>query len=382
MAHRDSMCGHRSLSLDLRTRGGAGERLRRMKAWAPARLAFLSALLACAPGCTPPKPDQTTPPRAPETRQASSWRQCVPANTPFADLLFMGSQGPRVANRVHFSLSSMLDANDRRIDDARIERGALVSGAASPSLQLVGGSAGSRGEPWTGAKLDGAFGCTLDTTMEFPASARIVAATPHPTLPGAWNYHVEVQEPEPSEPGAERKFIPLCKGGEPALVVPGAWDKKGAHSNEKGVFSFACPNTAAAKCASPWTYHPGYADQNPQIPALYEACMRMVTADYCGEGASATEEATMVDVWDSARVLEPAPQQGFRFEAAWTRDGAVCMDHPRHPELFFMDSSRTPQRECLKKIPACHSPEEAQMRVLPGTPLLFNSSEVRSDVAK
>ncbi|WP_437837346.1 ADYC domain-containing protein [Sorangium sp. So ce1153] len=264
----------------------------------------------------------------------------------------------------------MYDAQDRPLEGVRLEGGALVRDASSLPLES-GGGADLQAEQWTGVKLRGVFDrCTRDETMEFPISARIVATTMHPDLPGVWEYRVEVQDPRLSEPGMEPVFVSLCKDDEPALVVPGTWDEKGVHTTGNGLFSFACPDTAAAKCADPWNYHPGYAEQNPTILALYDACIRMSTADYCGDGVSATEPGTPIDVWDSARIEEPCSQEGQHFEAAWTREGAVCMHHPRWPKLL--------RQECRAKIRRCDSPEEAQKLVSPGTPLIFNSSAVRS----
>lgn len=376
MTHRKLTHRHRSLPSTSRTCVDAGELFRPMKALSLARLAFLSALLVCASACSESAPATLQHPEAdrlsqPEDATTSRWHRCVPANVPFADLLGVHRQGRKIANHVHFSLSSVFDADDRPIEDARIERGALVRGAASPAFQGRDGTY-LQGGSWAGVKLHGVFdGCTRDTEMTFDVSARIVSATAHEELRGAWEYQVEIQEPEPREPGAKPAFVPLCKGGKPALVVPGAWDKQGRQRNENGLFSFACPDTAAAKCAGAMKYNPGYAEQNPDIPALYGACTRMVIADYCGDGDSATQDGTRVDVWDSAHVEERDPQDGRRFEAAWTQDGAVCMHHPRWPKLL--------KRACRDRIPMCGSPEEAQALVPPGTALLFNSSSEQAE---
>ncbi|WP_437518309.1 ADYC domain-containing protein [Sorangium sp. So ce1099] len=293
---------------------------------------------------------------------------------PFADLLGRKLNGPRIAVHVHFSLSSIYDAQDRPIANVRLEGGTLVRDAAPLPLESGRGT-DLRAEQWTGVKLRGVFdNCTSDETMEFPISARIVTTTMHPDLSGVSEYRVEVQDPRPREPGAEPEFVSLCEGDEPALVVPGTWDESGAHRYENGIFSFACPNTAAAKCVNPWNYHPGYADQNPSISALYDACIRMTTADYCGDGDSATKDGTWIDVWDSAHIEEPGSQEGQHFEAAWWRGGAVCMHHARWPYLL--------KQECRNQIRTCSSAEEAQKLVPPGTALLFNSSEVRPYVSK
>ncbi|WP_437963022.1 ADYC domain-containing protein (plasmid) [Sorangium sp. So ce119] len=287
---------------------------------------------------------------------------------PFAELLGRKLNGTRIAGHVYFSLSSIHDAQDRPIEGVRLEGGALVRDAAALSLQ-GGGDTDLQAEQWTDVKLRGFFdNCTLDDTMDLPIFARIVDARIHPGLPGASVYYVEVQDPRPSEPGAEPEFVQLCEG-EPALVVPGSWDEKGVHRNENGLFSFACPNTAAAKCVDPWNYHPGYVDQNPNLPSLYDACIRMTIADYCGDGVSATRDNTWIDVWDSENIEAPGSQEGQYFEAAWTLKGAVCMHHPRWPDRL--------RQECRDRIPTCNSAEEAQKLVRPGTALLFNSSALR-----
>ncbi len=52
---------------------------------------------------------------------------------------------------------------------------------------------------------------------------------------------------------------------------------------------------------------------------LYEACVRMTRADYCGDGATATRDGTAVEIFDDQGVWTADNLPGFRFEAAGRR---------------------------------------------------------------
>lgn len=145
-------------------------------------------------------------------------------------------------------------------------------------------------------------------------------------------------------------WSPLCgtnhKGQPiPALAVPGTWNHSAGNGNggrwhgDGQTFSFACRGSSVAKCMEagykPWT------DPNSgrgQIrrrsksainrPNHLQACVRMLRADYCGDGTSHTVNGRTIEFWDSMGMHNrTAPH--FTFEAAWTADGVTAMDYPR-----------------------------------------------------
>jgi hypothetical protein len=122
-------------------------------------------------------------------------------------------------------------------------------------------------------------------------------------------------------------FVPLC-GYETngsvvlALVVPGTWNlSNGAWSDDGGEFSFACRHASVAKCVEfgykSWL---GYADYQ-------HACVRMLRADYCGDGTPHTITGTPIDLYDDLGIQ--TDDADWPVDAEWTPDGALCINHNR-----------------------------------------------------
>ena len=102
---------------------------------------------------------------------------------------------------------------------------------------------------------------------------------------------------------------------------------------EPGTFELVCATGTAAKCVLhgylPWRTGP---DGSPLAPG-HEACMRMLRADYAGDGRTSTRDGTLVgfrDRWDLHAFDEPVTDA--QFEAGWDAQGAVCVRRPRLSE--------------------------------------------------
>ncbi|MEL6184311.1 MAG: ADYC domain-containing protein, partial [Myxococcota bacterium] len=145
-------------------------------------------------------------------------------------------------------------------------------------------------------------------------------------------------------------WTPLCGTGPtgdaiPALAVPGTWNhERGAygggkwHGNQHH-FSFACRGSSIAKCMEagykPWT-DPNSSrgniknrgEGNVTRANHLQACVRMIRADYCGDGTSHTVNGRTIEFWDSMG-MHTKEQNNFTFEAAWTPDGVLAFDYPR-----------------------------------------------------
>jgi hypothetical protein len=126
---------------------------------------------------------------------------------------------------------------------------------------------------------------------------------------------------------ADGGWAPLC-GYEPdgsanrALIVPGVWNiQTGAWSDSSEAFSFACRHASVAKCVEfgykPWL---GFADHQ-------HACVRMLRADYCGDGVPHTITGTPINLYDNAGVQLDA--ESWPVDAEWGPDGALCVNHTR-----------------------------------------------------
>jgi hypothetical protein len=139
---------------------------------------------------------------------------------------------------------------------------------------------------------------------------------------------------------------------------------------ETGV-DFTCTNGAEGKCIlmgyRPW-------DDRADVPMqdLHAACVHMMRADYGGDNRPATRDGTLVDVYDRFGIQKPDAVDPLPFEAAWGKDGAVCVAHPRIAENVSLGelAQRYPILSGALGPEAC---TEEAMRHHPGT-LLFNRS--------
>jgi hypothetical protein len=167
----------------------------------------------------------------------------------------------------------------------------------------------------------------------------------------------------------------LCEadpyGRATALVVPGFWDQEGRFvRGGPGAFSFACTAGAQGKCVGfgylPWAS----ARDGGSMAPHHAACVRMVRADYCGDGTPHTVPGITIQTFDRAGVHE-RPSAGYgAFEAVWGPGGAVCLARARRPEFPLAEILRQCPR--LARVPpaAC---TEAAIDTLPGA-LLGNRS--------
>ena len=103
-----------------------------------------------------------------------------------------------------------------------------------------------------------------------------------------------------------------------------------------GWVTLACAGSAAAKLKL-LGYGPGGDVDGQGTPATVlqrQATLKMITADYCGDGQSYTKNGTPL-LWANAGGTV-APEPGVTvgaFEAAWSSGGALCLDTPRDPDL-------------------------------------------------
>lgn len=142
---------------------------------------------------------------------------------------------------------------------------------------------------------------------------------------------------------------------------------------ESGI-AFTCTSGAEGKCIlmgyRPW-------DERADAPMrdLHAACIHLVRADYGGDDHATTRDGTIIDVYDRFGIQKPEAADPMPFEAAWGRDGAVCVAHPRIAQNVGLAEleSRYPRLRNRLGHDAC---TEEAMRHNPDV-LLFNRS-VRS----
>jgi hypothetical protein len=170
-------------------------------------------------------------------------------------------------------------------------------------------------------------------------------------------------------------WTPLCDPGpdgrRQGFPVAGVSRPDGALvAGGPGMLEIVCSSGGRGKCVR-FGYHPWKTapDGRPMLDN-FNACVRMLRADYCGDGRGWTRDGTLVDVWDDLAIqrLEGAGDPAFAFEAAWGPQGAVCVAHTRIPENIALDQLKAycPR---LARMPAC---DESVGRAAGA--LLFNRS--------
>src|SRR5256885_8994027 len=143
-----------------------------------------------------------------------------------------------------------------------------------------------------------------------------------------WTYRVEFQT-------ANGIWSPLCHdaGGAavPAIPLAGRWNYGrgvaggGAHIDDPTAFTFACQGLGAiAKCAFPIGYKPWKSVHGVSLAPYHQACVRMLRADYCGDGTPWTQNGRKIDVYDGLGIERPS-QPHWLFEPEWGEGGAVCL---------------------------------------------------------
>ena len=108
------------------------------------------------------------------------------------------------------------------------------------------------------------------------------------------------------------------------------------------VFELTCTSGAQGKCVR-FGYHPWQqAEEGVSMRRYHDACVRMMRADYCGDGRSWTKDGTLIDLWDDRGLQqsETATDPVFSFEAGWTPDGAACVARTRVPDRLTLDDLR------------------------------------------
>src|SRR5690606_27578518 len=83
-------------------------------------------------------------------------------------------------------------------------------------------------------------------------------------------------------------------------------------------FTLACAGSAAAKMKLL-----GYGPQSSTTtPSQRQATVKMITADYCGDGQSYTQSGTEVHWANASGTVAPEPDAALgALEAVWTEDG-------------------------------------------------------------
>ena len=170
------------------------------------------------------------------------------------------------------------------------------------------------------ARSDGA------ETLQFRIDS--VMADPGDREGDVWLYGVSVQD---TGSDAWRPYcLPDAEGRSAAIPVPGSWSMNGDPLPSSGLITLACTSGAIGKCIR-FGYKPWKTRDGRSLQPYHAACIRMVRADYCGDGRPHTVDGTAIDIWDGLGIQarEQTESRPEVFEAAWGPAGAVYLNVPR-----------------------------------------------------
>ena len=184
----------------------------------------------------------------------------------------------------------------------------------------------SDGSERTGTALKGMV-LVYESGLSPPVRIRVAGLRPDPEAKSGDILLHDFRDAETGEPIC----MPGPDGTREGFAVAGRSDASGTiRPGDPGQFELVCTSGAQGKCIrfgyAPWKPRP----DGGSMPALYNACIRMVRADYCGDGAGTTKEGQEIDIFDSLGIQKA--DTDLPLEAAWTEAGAACVAHTRVPE--------------------------------------------------
>jgi hypothetical protein len=193
---------------------------------------------------------------------------------------------------------------------------------------------------------------------------RIAGVEHDPKNPDLLLYDLRIVEPG----GAERPFCgPDPDGRRLGFPLAGRTDPTGALRPDATAFEMVCTAGAQGKCVR-FGYRPWQGGADGRGLDRYNACVRAVRADYCGEGRSHTRDGTLIGLREppgsEAKAADDVPAD-FRFEAAWGPHGALCVAHTRQPDLLGLDDlAKTCPRLAADLGPERCTPDRAGALIL------------------
>lgn len=126
-----------------------------------------------------------------------------------------------------------------------------------------------------------------------------------------------------------------------ASVMPDVFNvNDGSEANDPTLFTFACRFAALEKCneygypkSKSINEYNGTSRRKRMLTDYHAACVRMVRADYCGDGVGHTFNGTSIDIYDHLEgnntPSNTVGSAGWEFEAGWADDGAHCIGKTR-----------------------------------------------------
>lgn len=182
-------------------------------------------------------------------------------------------------------------------------------------------------------------------------------------------HSISVQRPD-------RDWQPLCNvapdGTQAAYPIAGRGKADGTLApSHEGDVEIVCTSGAQGKCLRlgyrPWQKLP---DGSAMLP-VFNACVRMMRADYAGRGTPGTRDGTSIYVFDKLGIRRSAWNDLVEFEAGWDEHGAVCVRHPRVSSLASLDQIEASSPRLAGRVGAACTRAAAELFGA----LVFNSSK-------
>ena len=145
-----------------------------------------------------------------------------------------------------------------------------------------------------------------------------------------------LSEPDPATGEWQNVCDPDPDGRRLGFPLAGAFTPDGRYVAVPGRILITCTGGAEGKCIGfgykPWRTLPDGTSLEP----YYQACVRLVRADYGGDGVGHTRNGTPIDLFDRIGIQQDEIGLGMALEAAFGPDGAVCVAHTRLPDVLSM----------------------------------------------
>lgn len=157
-----------------------------------------------------------------------------------------------------------------------------------------------------------------------------------------------------------------------AIALRGTWNRKGTYQGNENHITFSCLSGALAKCVR-LGYKPWQTVKGQSLKEYHQACVRMIRADYCGDGTTHTRDGTQINLYDRLGIQKRNVVPGMSFEAAWGIDGARSIHHTRYPEALAYV-----QRVCPHRLANNTKTNQTAPPQFSFPALLFNDSVIKS----
>jgi hypothetical protein len=169
---------------------------------------------------------------------------------------------------------------------------------------------------------------------------RIDAVESDPRDPSGEVMLYSLSEPDGATGGWRTACEPDPDGRRFGFPLAGSFTPGGTYQPTRGGILITCTGGAEGKCVrfgyKPWRTTP----DGVSLAPYYQACVRLVRADYGGDGIGHTRNGTPIDLFDRIGVQRDEIAPGMTLEAAFGPGGAVCVAHTRLPDVMTLDAVR------------------------------------------